>query len=63
MTREKANEVVKALTDIEDFERFMDDIYTAYQRCEGDVSKFFNNQMVPAMEAELARRQLVLEQM
>jgi hypothetical protein len=63
MTREKAVEVVKALNDIEDFQRFMDDIYIAYQRCEGDISKFFNNQMVPAMEAELARRQLVLEQM
>ena len=63
MTREKVVEVIKALTDIEDFERFMDDIYTAYQHCEGDVSKFFNNQIVPAMEAELARCQLVLEQM
>ena len=63
MTREKANEVVKALNDIEDFERFMDDIYIAYQRCEGDIAKFFNDQMVPAMEAELARRKLVLEQM
>ena len=63
MTRERATEVVKALNDIEDFERFMDDIYIAYQRCEGDVSKFFNNQIVPAMEGELARRELILEQM
>ena len=63
MTKEKANAVVKAVTDIEDFQQFMDEIYAAYQHCEGDVSKFFNNQIVPAMEAELARRQLVLEQM
>lgn len=63
MTKEKANAVVKAVTDIEDFQQFMDEIYAAYQHCEGDVSKFFNNQIVPAMEAELARRELVLEQM
>lgn len=63
MTKEKAVKVVKALNDIEDFERFMDGVYVAYQRCEGDIEKFFNNQIVPAMEAELARRQLVLEQM
>ena len=63
MTKEKANTVVKAVTDIEDFQQFMDEIYAAYQHCEGDVSKFFNNQIVPAMEAELARRELVLEQM
>lgn len=63
MTKEKAVEVVKALNDIEDFERFMDDVHIAYQRCEGDIAKFFNNQIVPAMENELARRQLVLEQM
>ena len=63
MTKEKANAVVTAVTDIEDFQQFMDEIYAAYQHCEGDISKFFNNQIVPAMEAELARRELVLDQM
>ena len=63
MTREKAVEVTRALNDIEDFERFMDDVHIAYQHCEGDIAKFFNSQMIPVMEAELARRQLVLEQM
>jgi hypothetical protein len=63
MTREKAVEVVKALNDIEDFERFKEEVEKLYHESEGDLAKFFNNQMVPAMEAELARRQLVLEQM
>ena len=63
MTKEKAVEVARALNDIEDFARFMEEVEKLYHESEGDLTKFFNNQMVPAMEAELARRQLVLEQM
>ena len=63
MTREKAVEVTRALNDIEDFEMFMEQVEKLYHESEGDLYKFYTNQMLPAMEAELARRQLVLEQM
>ncbi len=63
MTKEKAVEVARALNDIEDFARFMEEVEKLYHESEGDLAKFFNNQMLPAMEAELARRELVLEQM
>ena len=63
MTKEKAVEVARALNDIEDFARFMEEVEKLYNESEGDLAKFYNNQIVPAMEAELARRQLVLEQM
>ena len=63
MTKEKAVKVARALNDIEDFARFMEEVEKLYNESEGDLAKFYNNQIVPAMEAELARRQLVLEQM
>ena len=63
MAKEKAVEVTRALNDIEDFERFMEEVKKLYRESEGDLTKFYDNQMLPAMEAELARRQLVLEQM
>ena len=63
MTKEKAVEIARALNDIEDFARFMEEVEKLYHESEGDLAKFYNNQMLPAMECELARRQLVLEQM
>lgn len=63
MTREHAAKVSKALNDVEDFELLFDEIEVAVQRVEGDFSDFYINQLVPMMQAELARRKQVLEEM
>ena len=61
MTREKANIVARTLQDIDDFELFMDEIEKVIVTFEGDVNFFYEKQMLPAMQAELARRKSVLE--
>ena len=63
MTRECAAKVTKALNDIEDFELFMDQIELAVNNFEGDVQTFFEEQMLPTMKFELARRKQILEEM
>ena len=63
MTREYAAKVAKALNDIEDFEMLFDEIEVAVQHTEGNFSDFYENQLIPMMQAELARRKVVLEEM
>jgi hypothetical protein len=63
MTRERAAKIAKALNDIEDFEMLFDEIEVAVQNTEGDFSDFYENQLIPMLQAELARRKAVLEEM
>ena len=63
MTRVQAAAVTKALNDIEDFELFMDQIELTVNNFEGDVQTFFEEQMLPTMKFELARRKQILEEM
>ena len=63
MTRERAAKIAKALNDIEDFEMLFDEIEAAVQNTEGDFSDFYENQLIPMLQAELARRKAVLEEM
>lgn len=63
MTRERAAKIAKALNDIEDFEMLFDEIEVAVQNIEGDFSDFYENQLIPMLQAELARRKAVLEEM
>ena len=63
MTREHAAKVAKALNDIEDFEMLFDEIEVAVQHTEGDFSDFYENQLIPMLQAELVRRKTVLEEM
>ena len=63
MTRTQAAAVTKALNDIEDFELFMDQIELTVNNFEGDVQTFFEEQILPAMKFELARRKQILEEM
>jgi hypothetical protein len=61
MTKEMAVAAAKAYNDIEDFHMFMDDIRVAYARNEGDFREFYKTQLEPLLEAELKRRETVLE--
>ena len=63
MTREYAAKVTKALNDIEDFEILFEEIETAVQHTEGDFDDFYQNQLIPLLENELARRKAILEDM
>ena len=63
MTREHAAKVAKALNDIEDFEMLFDEIEVAVQHTEGDFSHYYENQLIPMLQAELVRRKTVLEEM
>lgn len=63
MTKEYAAKVTKALNDIEDFEILFDEIETAVQHTEGDFDDFYQNQLIPLLENELARRKAILEDM
>lgn len=63
MTRERAVKIAKALNDIEDFEMLFDEIEVAVQNTEGDFSDFYENQLIPMLQAELARRKAMLEEM
>ena len=61
MTKEEAVAVAKAYNDIEDFHRFMDGIWIAYESTEGDIGEFYKTQLEPLLEAELKRREAILE--
>ena len=63
MTREHAIKITKALTNIEDFEILFDEIEVAVQNTIGDFSGFYENQLIPMLQAELDRRKTVLEEM
>ena len=63
MTREYAAKVTKALNDIEDFEILFEEIETAVQHTEGDFGDFYQDQLIPLLENELARRKAILEDM
>lgn len=63
MTRECAAKVTKALNDIEDFEILFEEIETVVQHTEGDFGDFYQDQLIPLLENELARRKAILEDM
>lgn len=63
MTRERAASVTRALNDIEDFEMFMEQIEAVVSEFEGNVDTFFEEQLLPTLKFELARRKQVLEEM
>lgn len=63
MTKEYAAKVAKALNDINDFELLFDEIEVTIRNVEGDFSDFYENQLIPMMKAELARREAVLKEM
>ena len=63
MTKEYAAKVTKALNDIEDFEILFDEIETIVQHTEGDFGDFYQDQLIPLLENELARRKAILEDM
>ena len=63
MTMTKAAEVVRALTDIEDMELFIDQVILAYDKTEGNLYEFFHGAVMPMLDAELERRKAVLEEM
>ena len=63
MTMTKAAEVVRALTDIEDMEMFIDQVVLAYDKTEGNLYEFFHGSVMPMLDAELERRKAVLEEM
>ena len=63
MTKEKAYKVAAALTDIDDFELFMDEINGVFNNTEGNFEEFYHNELFPLLEKELARRMEVLEEL
>lgn len=63
MTRERAAQVTRALNDVEDFEMFMEQIEGVVSEFEGNVDTFFEEQLLPTLKFELARRKQVLEEM
>lgn len=63
MTKEYAAKVTKALNDIEDFEILFEEIETIVQHIEGDFGDFYQDQLIPLLENELARRKAILEDM
>ena len=63
MTKEYATKVAKALNDINDFELLFDRIEVIVSNVEGDFSDFCENQLIPMMKAELARREAILKEM
>ena len=63
MTKEKAYKVFAALTDIDDFEIFMDEIDGVYDHVEGNFEEFYRNELFPLLEKEMKRRLKVLEEL
>ena len=63
MTKEKAYKVAAALTDIDDFEIFMDEIDGVYNHVEGNFEEFYQNELFPLLEKEMRRRLKVLEEL
>jgi hypothetical protein len=65
MTRENAAKVMRALEDIENFEYFCEEIDTTLMRSEAYISvlDFYQREISPALNRELARRKKVLEEM
>ncbi len=65
MTREDATKVTKALEDIENFEHFCEEIDTTLMRSEVYISvlDFYQREISPALNRELARRKKILEEM
>ena len=63
MTKEKAYKVAAALTDIDDFEIFMDEISGIYENTEGNFDEFYHNELFPLLEKEMKRRLEVLEKL
>ena len=63
MTKDKAYKVAAALTDIDDFEIFMDEIHHVFRNSEGDFDNFYYNEMFPLLEKEMERRKAVLEEL
>ncbi len=65
MTREDATKVMRALEDIENFEFFCEEIDATFMRSEVHVSvlDFYQREISPALNRELARRKKVLEEM
>ena len=63
MTKEKAYKVTAALTDIDDFEIFMDEIDGVYNHVEGNFEEFYRNELLPLLEKEMDRRLKILEEL
>jgi hypothetical protein len=65
MTRENAIKIAKALEDIENFEHFCEEIDSTLIRSEvcANVVTFYQTEISPALNRELARRKKVLEEM
>lgn len=63
MTRERAYEVTSALEDVNDFERFMDEIVCVYDSIEGNFDEFFHGELLPLLQKEMDRRLKVLEEL
>lgn len=61
MTKDKASKVAQALNSVNDFEVFMDEIIGVYNSVEGDFDDFYNNQLLPLLQAEMRRREAELE--
>ena len=61
MTKDKASKVAQALNNLNDFEVFMDEIIGVYNSVEGDFDDFYNNQLLPLLQAEMKRREAELE--
>ena len=63
MTKDKAYKVAAALTDIDDFHIFMDEIHGVFCNTEGNFEDFYHNELFPLLEKEMNRRLAVLEVM
>ena len=63
MTKDKAYKVAAALTNIDDFEIFMDEIHQVFRNVEGDFDDFYYNELFPLLEKEMMRRKAVLEEL
>ena len=61
MTKDHAYKVAAALTDIDDFEIFMDEIHGVFCNTEGNFEDFYKNELMPLLEKEMKRRVEVLE--
>ena len=63
MTKDKAYKVAAALTDIDDFEIFMDEINGVFNNTEGNFDEFYHNELFPLLKKEMRRRLEVLEEL
>lgn len=63
MTRDNATTITRALSDIEDFEIFMEQVEHTFHETEGNLSGFYYDELLPLMKKELRRREIILEGM